>query len=132
MKRFDAQTLAQVLYASTHSGAEEGTDNVESFILFLQKNNLTALLPSILRRYQSLVAADELGQSVRIIVAQDTPQERALAETACKQFGIPVSSPRQFSQDAQLVGGCVIVWNNHRYDLSLQRQITRLQETLVR
>ena len=123
----DSRTLAQtVLKITTQPDSE---NNINAFINYLKSNNLEGLLPQIIDNIHRITSRLNESEILRIYSKYE------LSEADVQHIQLVTSAENaQVAQhvDETIIGGFSASYAGYLYDGSLQNQITRLKDMLIK
>lgn len=123
----DSRTLAQtVLELTTKPDSEK---HIEAFINYLKTNNLQGLLPQVIDHIDRITSRKSESDVLRIRSKYELSEDdvkNIQSVTGAK------NAPITQHVDETVIGGFSATYAGYMYDGSLQNQITRLKNMLIK
>ncbi len=127
----NAEAIARAAFRRLRAG--EGVETVvEQLRRYLTRKHQLRLLPSVLRRLLSLARTTMVRSRLEVSVAKKEAftLEDPKVQNVLNQWGVPSSAPVEVKEDATLVGGWKLVWQDRMVDASTRRSLLALYQAL--
>jgi F0F1-type ATP synthase delta subunit len=125
-----ARDIAQTILFAEKSKDVDSKKLVRNTLAYLKKQNLTHLLPEVLRILEQHAAAEAERESV-VIETSHKVSEKTLSEISDKVLSGAKEKPEQIVNE-ELIGGFVAKHNGVIYDASLKRKLELLKKELTK
>ncbi len=131
--RITSKNLAVLLYEVTQGNSKTEIEvELEKFFLFLKREKKLNQLKKIFTRYSTLYNDKQKIVGMKLTSAFPIKEtlKKKLSEQFKRELGV-VQIEIHESIDPTVLGGVIIHIGDTRIDLSVQKKITRLRETLA-
>jgi F0F1-type ATP synthase delta subunit len=125
-----ARDIAQTILFAEKSKDVDSKTLIRNTLAYLKKQNLTHLLPEVLRILEQHAAAEAERESV-VIETSHKVSEKTLSEISDKVLSGAKEKPEQIVNE-ELIGGFVAKHNGVIYDASLKRKLELLKKELTK
>jgi F0F1-type ATP synthase delta subunit len=123
-----SRQFAQTLLAMVADGHFDIQKAVTLFTTFLEKNNLLALTPHIIRYLE--LEREKIQEENKFTIASPYKLHTSMVNDILKTFKSEHGAEVEKHADADLIGGIVVKHTGVVYDASIKTQLRKLQETL--
>ncbi len=124
-----AQQLARVLLHAHEQEPERIRSFMNRYFVFLEKNNLMALLPQIVRHLRLAKEQNESRQAYEITT--HTSLSATALHDILKKIQAPEGVRIKKHVDPDMIGGIIIKHNGYIFDASIRSKLDDLQELLT-
>ena len=124
-----AEQLARVIYHQVHYNPKELSSFMKKFYSFMERYNITALLPHVARHLRRMKRDQDAHNAYEIISAEKlsgTSMHRVLKKINAPE-GVHVIKKVQ----SELIGGIIIKHEGRMYDASIKTQLDNLRRLLT-
>jgi F0F1-type ATP synthase delta subunit len=125
-----ARDIAQTILFAEKSKDVDSKTLIRNTLAYLKKQNLTHLLPEVLRILEQSAAAEAERESV-VIETSHKVSEKTLSEISEKVLSGAKEKPEQIVNE-ELIGGFVARHGGVIYDASLKRKLELLKKELTK
>lgn len=129
MKKNKAYILAKAVYTTL-----KNTDNkekvVSSFIIYLEKHSLLALIPNILEELDNIHLKEQGIIKTEVLSSEELNKEELDGINKLLKNRLNADINIQNKQDKSLLGGLIIKYKDKIIDLSFKKQLKNLNKQL--
>jgi F-type H+-transporting ATPase subunit delta len=125
-----SQQLAQALLLMVQEVNGDTQKATQQFLLFLERNNLSNLLPNVIFYLEK--EQQKIEQAHAFSITSPYKLSTATVDQILATFQSGGSSKVEKTVDESLIGGVIVQHNGVIYDGSIKTQLVKLEESLTK